>query len=52
MKQRYSKLAERLIAAKMHKMKDEDRPYKQKVAISLAEARAHGAKVPMAPKKK
>ena len=43
---KYSKEAEKAIGAKMHKMKGEDRPQKQKVAIALSEAREKGLKVP------
>lgn len=46
MKSKYSKKAEKAIGSKMHKMKGEDRPQKQKVAIALSEAREHGFKVP------
>lgn len=52
MSKRYSKLAERMISSKMEKMKNEDRPQEQKIAIALSEARRAGAKVPPAPKKK
>lgn len=44
----YSKEAEASISAKMHKMKDEDRPQAQKVAIALSEARKKGFQVPAA----
>jgi hypothetical protein len=47
----YSKAAQDTISAKMHKMKDEDRPQDQKVAIAMSEARKKGEKVPP-PKKK
>jgi hypothetical protein len=43
---KYSKKAEKVISAKMEKMKDEDKPQKQKVAIALSEAREKGLKVP------
>lgn len=43
---RYSKAAQKAISAKMEKMKGEDRPRKQKVAIALSEARRKGLKVP------
>ena len=43
---KYSKKAEKAIGEKMHKMKGEDRPQAQKVAIALSEARAKGLKVP------
>lgn len=49
---KFSKIAEKVIAEKMHKMKDENRPEAQKIAIALSEARAKGLKVPPAPKKK
>lgn len=50
-----SKKAEKDIGAKMHKMKGEDRPQAQKVAIAMSEAREKGDKVPAKkgdPKKK
>jgi len=43
---KYSEKAQKAIAAKMHKMKGEDRPQAQKVAISMSEARSKGLKVP------
>ena len=43
---KYSKKAEKDISAKMEKMKNEDRPQKQKVAIAMSEARKKGDKVP------
>jgi hypothetical protein len=43
---KYSKKAEKAISAKMHKMKGEKKPQKQKVAIALSEARKKGLKVP------
>ena len=43
---KYSKKAEKDIGAKMHKMKSEDKPQKQKVAIAMSEAREKGDKVP------
>lgn len=43
---KYSKKAQKTIANKMHKMKGEARPQKQKVAIALSEARRKGQKVP------
>lgn len=46
MKSKYSKKAEKAISAKMSKMKSEDKPQKQKVAIALSEARRKGLKVP------
>lgn len=48
---KYSKKAEKAIEHKMHKMKGEDKPQKQKVAIALSEAREHGLKVPPEKKK-
>lgn len=50
-KKKYSAKAEKVIGAKMEKMKGEDRPQNQKVAISLSEAREKGLKVPPAKKK-
>ena len=52
MAKKYSKKAQKIISKKMEKMKDEDRPQAQKVAISLSEAREKGAKVPPKKKKK
>ena len=46
MSKKYSKKAQKAISAKMHKMKGEDRPQKQKVAIAMSEARKKGLKVP------
>jgi hypothetical protein len=46
---KYSKGAKEFISNKMHKMKDEDRPQAQKVAIAMSYARKKGLKVP--PKK-
>lgn len=46
MTKKYSKRAEKFISAKMHKMKGEKKPQKQKVAIALSEARKKGLKVP------
>lgn len=43
---KYSKAAQKAISAKMHKMKGEDRPQAQKVAIAMSEAREKGLKVP------
>jgi hypothetical protein len=43
---KYSKKAQKAISAKMHKMKGEDRPQAQKVAIAMSEARSKGLKVP------
>lgn len=42
----YSQAANDVISNKMDKMKDEDKPQKQKVAIALSEARQKGLKVP------
>lgn len=47
-----SKKAQKVISSKMEKMKGEDKPQKQKVAIAMSEARSKGLKVPKAPKKK
>lgn len=49
--QAYSDAAKTTISNKMDKMKDEDKPQKQKVAIALSEARQKGQKVPPIPKK-
>lgn len=43
---RYSKLAQRFISKKMDKMKDEDMPNKQKIAVAMSYARKEGYKVP------
>ncbi len=43
---KYSKKAQKAISSKMHKMRGENRPQKQKVAIALSEARRKGLKVP------
>ena len=43
---KYSKAAEEAISEKMEKMKDEDKPQKQKVAIAISVVRGHGFKVP------
>ena len=43
---KYSKKAEKYISHKMHKMKGEDKPHAQKVAIALSMAREKGLKVP------
>lgn len=51
MSKKYSKKAEKAISAKMHKMKGEKKPQKQKVAIAMSEARKKGLKVPKAKKK-
>lgn len=48
---KYGEKAEKVIAKKMHKMKGEDKPQKQKVAIALSEAREKGLKVPPEKKK-
>lgn len=45
-KSRYSAKAKKVIANKMHKMKGEHRPIKQKIAIAISEARRKGLKVP------
>lgn len=42
----YSKAAQKSISSKMKKMKDEDKPHAQKVAIAISEAREKGYKVP------
>lgn len=42
----YSGKAQKAISGKMHKMKNEDKPQKQKVAIAISEARQKGLKVP------
>ncbi len=51
---KYSKKAEKVIKEKMEKMKGEEKPQKQKVAISLSVAKEKGLKVPAKkkPKKK
>lgn len=51
MAKKYSKKAEKVISAKMEKMKGEDKPQKQKVAIALSEAKSKGLKVPKKKKK-
>lgn len=43
---KYSKKAQKAIGAKMSKMKGEDKPQAQKVAIAMSEARKKGLKVP------
>lgn len=48
---KYSEKAQKAISKKMHKMKDEDKPRAQKIAISLSEAREKGLKVPKEKKK-
>lgn len=50
MSKKYSKAAEETISKKMDKMKNEDMPHRQKVAIAIEEARKEHQKVP--PKKK
>lgn len=51
MAKKYSKKAQKVISAKMSKMKGEDKPQKQKVAIALSEARSKGLKVPKVKKR-
>lgn len=51
-KSKYSKKAQKAISDKMSKMKGEDRPQKQKVAIAISEAKRKGLKVPKAKSKK
>lgn len=46
MAKRYSKKAQKVISNKMHAMKGEAKPQKQKVAIALSVARQKGLKVP------
>jgi hypothetical protein len=48
---KYSTKAQEAISEKMHKMKHEDKPQSQKVAIALSEAREKGLKVPKEKKK-
>ena len=43
---KYSEKAQDIIEKKMHRMKYEDMPQEQKVAIAISEAREKGAKVP------
>jgi hypothetical protein len=43
---KYSKKAQAYIGHKMSKMKGEDKPHAQKVAIALSMAREKGLKVP------
>lgn len=43
---KYSKKAQKFIGHKMHKMKGEDKPQAQKVAIAMSMARQEGMKVP------
>lgn len=47
-----SKKAQEAVAKKMKKMKGEDKPQAQKVAIAMSEAREKGLKVPAKKKKK
>lgn len=42
----YSDKAKKAIADKMKKMKDEDKPHDQKIAIAISEAKEKGYKVP------
>lgn len=49
---RYSKKARESIRNKMKKMKGEERPEDQKVAIAISEAREKGLKVPPPKKRK
>ena len=49
---KYSKNAQKAIGKKLSKMKDEDRPQAQKVAIAISEAREKGFKVPEKLKKR
>jgi len=51
MAKKYSKKAQKAISDKMSKMKGEDKPQKQKVAIAMSEAREKGLKVPAKKKK-
>lgn len=44
MSKKYSKKAQEIVSEKLHKMKDEDRPQKQKIAIALSYARKKGSK--------
>ena len=46
-----SKKAQKVVAKKMHIMKSEKKPQKQKIAIALSEARSKGFKVPKSKKK-
>ena len=46
MSKKYSKKAQEFISKKMHKMKGEDKPQAQKVAIAMSMAREKGMKVP------
>lgn len=51
MAKKYSKKAQEVVSKKMEKMKGEDKPQAQKVAIALSEAREKGLKVPAKKKK-
>ena len=51
MAKKYSKKAQEAIGKKMEKMKGEDKPQTQKVAIAMSEAREKGLKVPAKKKK-
>lgn len=51
MNKKYSKKAQKVISAKMSKMKGEKKPQAQKVAVAISEARRKGLKVPKAKKK-
>lgn len=50
-KKSYSKKATKKISGAMHDMKNEKKPFKQKVAIAINKARASGLKVPKTNKK-
>jgi len=43
---KYSKDAQEVISKKMHKLKDENRPQAQKVAIAISYAEKDGLQVP------
>lgn len=45
---KYSKKASAYIGRKMHAMKNENRPHKQKVAIAINKAKKRGFKIPKA----
>jgi hypothetical protein len=45
-KSKYSAKAKETISDKMHEMKGEHKPQKQKIAIALSKAREKGLKVP------
>jgi len=49
---KYSKKAQKVISAKMSKMKGEKMPQDQKVAISISAAKEKGLKVPSKKKSK